>query len=427
MSHSTSHTNWIDVGSAQELAGQTLRSITVGRKPVALSCVGGTFGAISNACNHVGGPLGEGQLDGEYIVCPWHYWKFHRQSGEGEPGYEKDCVPRHEVKLENGRVFVSAEPVTKRNKLPHAPHPLAREPEHHAGPPRVLGISTTAMDAGHPRPSTSEVLLESALAHARTSLGLETRLLKLSALAFRACEGFYSKSAQACTWPCSITQMDPKDQMAEVYEGIVHWADVILVATPIRWGTASSLYHKMVERMNCVQNQITIRDNVLIREGRGLHHHRGPGQRSGRGRRDARLLRRDRLRLSALPLRGPQPRLVGRGHGEQRQVGAGERGVARGHAGAARARRRARPAPAAKPPVHGLDPARRPQGAPRGPTFVAARSDASHGSAASAGPRVVGQREAQRGSAQQRCGRACPGTGVSLAAQEAAAAAAAWR
>jgi nitrite reductase/ring-hydroxylating ferredoxin subunit/multimeric flavodoxin WrbA len=266
MSHSTSHTNWIDVGSAQELAGQTLRSITVGRKPVALSCVGGTFGAISNACNHVGGPLGEGQLDGEYIVCPWHYWKFHRQSGEGEPGYEKDCVPRHEVKLENGRVFVSAEPVTKRNKLPHAPHPLAREPEHHAGPPRVLGISTTAMDAGHPRPSTSEVLLESALAHARTSLGLETRLLKLSALAFRACEGFYSKSAQACTWPCSITQMDPKDQMAEVYEGIVHWADVILVATPIRWGTASSLYHKMVERMNCVQNQITIRDNVLIRD-----------------------------------------------------------------------------------------------------------------------------------------------------------------
>jgi multimeric flavodoxin WrbA len=46
----------------------------------------------------------------------------------------------------------------------------------------------------------------------------------------------------------------------------VHWADVILVSTPIRWGTASSLYHKMVERMNCVQNQITIRDRVLIRD-----------------------------------------------------------------------------------------------------------------------------------------------------------------
>jgi nitrite reductase/ring-hydroxylating ferredoxin subunit/multimeric flavodoxin WrbA len=257
---------WIDVGVALELQKRVLQVVDVGRKPVALSFRNGRFGAIANACNHVGGPLGEGTLDGDYVVCPWHYWKFHHVSGEGEPGYEADRVPRHDVKVEDGRVLVSAEPVTKRNKLPHDPHPLAREPQHHDGPPRVLGISTTAMDAGHPRPSTSEMLLASALEHARTSLGLETRLLKLHELAFRACEGFYSKSAQACTWPCSITQMDPKDQMAAVYEGVVHWADVILVATPIRWGTASSLYHKMVERMNCVQNQITIRDNVLIRD-----------------------------------------------------------------------------------------------------------------------------------------------------------------
>src|SRR5690349_398463 len=45
----------------------------------------------------------------------------------------------------------------------------------------------------------------------------------------------------------------------------VHWADILLIATPIRWGAASSLYYKMVERMNCVQNQITINNKVLIR------------------------------------------------------------------------------------------------------------------------------------------------------------------
>jgi len=26
----------------------------------------------------VGGPLGEGRLNGDYIVCPWHQWTFHR-------------------------------------------------------------------------------------------------------------------------------------------------------------------------------------------------------------------------------------------------------------------------------------------------------------------------------------------------------------
>jgi multimeric flavodoxin WrbA len=59
--------------------------------------------------------------------------------------------------------------------------------------------------------------------------------------------------------------MDPGDQLDAVYEAFVHWADVILVATPIRWGAASSLYYKMVERMNCIQNQITLANRVLLK------------------------------------------------------------------------------------------------------------------------------------------------------------------
>ena len=39
---------------------------------------------------------------------------------------------------------------------------------------------------------------------------------------------------------------------------------MFLVATPIRWGAASSLYFKMIERMNCIQNQFTIAYKVLL-------------------------------------------------------------------------------------------------------------------------------------------------------------------
>jgi hypothetical protein len=39
---------------------------------------------------------------------------------------------------------------------------------------------------------------------------------------------------------------------------------VVLLATPIRWGQAGSLYFRMAERLNCVQNQITIKDRVLL-------------------------------------------------------------------------------------------------------------------------------------------------------------------
>ena len=187
-------------------------------------------------------------------------------TGEGEAGYEADCVPRHEVKVEGGRVLVREEPSTRRNKLPHAAHPLDRDTTRSPGPLRVVGISTTAMHAKFGRYSTSEALLESALEQARSKHGLETRMVKLRDLSFRACEGYYSKSAKACTWPCTISQQDPADGMAEVYENLVFWADVVLVATPIRWGVASSLYFKMAERLNTIQNQITLKERVMLKD-----------------------------------------------------------------------------------------------------------------------------------------------------------------
>lgn len=256
--------DWVDIGAAEELAKTPLQSMTVAGRPLAVSCVDGRFGAVSNACNHVGGPLGRGRLDGDYVVCPWHSWKFHRCDGKGEPGYEADRVPAYPVKVENGRVLVHLSGATKRAKAPHAPHPLARKVERAPGPLRLAGLSTTAMEAANPRFSGSDHLLGHALAAAQKR-GAETRLIRLNDLSFRACEGFYSKAAQACTWPCSITQMDPDDQMDRVYEALVHWADAVVVATPIRWGAASSLYFRMAERLNCVQNAITIRNQVLIR------------------------------------------------------------------------------------------------------------------------------------------------------------------
>jgi nitrite reductase/ring-hydroxylating ferredoxin subunit/multimeric flavodoxin WrbA len=256
---------WQDLGPAKDFEQKLVTEVRLGKTTVAITFHNGEFGAISGVCNHVGGPLGQGTLDGDYVVCPWHHYKFHWRTGEGEPGFEADRVPSYEVRAEGGRLLLRTKPVTTRNKLPHDPFPLARPIRREAGPVRVVGISATVMDRQFPRVSTSELLLQTALDHAEKELGCGTRLLKLDSLKFRNCEGYYSKAAQACTWPCSITQMDPADQMDQVYEALVHWADVVLVATPIRWGAASSLYYKMAERLNCVQNQIAIRDNALIR------------------------------------------------------------------------------------------------------------------------------------------------------------------
>lgn len=256
--------NWQKIDTVANVQKKPLQQLEIAGTKIALSYKDGTFSAISGACNHVGGPLGSGTLEGDYVVCPWHYYKFHRTTGEGEPGYEQDKVPAYSLKIEGDSLWIDLASATKRGHIAHEAHALARSPNREPGPVRIAGISTTVMDLKYPRPSTSEMLLEKALASAQ-SAGLSTRLHKLRELQFRHCEGFYSKSSHACTWPCSITQLDQNDQLDRVYEDLVHWADVILIATPIRWGSASSLYFKMAERLNCIQNQITTHNNHLLK------------------------------------------------------------------------------------------------------------------------------------------------------------------
>jgi nitrite reductase/ring-hydroxylating ferredoxin subunit/multimeric flavodoxin WrbA len=257
---------WHRLGTREELLGRVPFSLKLERQQLAVFLHEDRFRAIGNRCNHRGGPLSEGRVRGEYVMCPWHAWEYSLVTGKGPPGYDEEAVPVFAVEERADGVWVDSDPVSPRRLVKHEPHPLTVLTPRPAGArPRVVGISTTGMDQENPRPSTSELLLEVALAHAATSLGAEPRLIRLRDLAFRPCEGNYSKAAQACTWPCAITERDPGDQLTAVYEGLVQWGDVVLLATPIRWGTASSLYHRMAERLNCVQNQITIHNRALIR------------------------------------------------------------------------------------------------------------------------------------------------------------------
>src|SRR5512134_88534 len=101
---------WHDVGAASELASRPLQQVLAGGTPIALTWQAGEFAAVSGVCNHVGGPLGTGTLDGDYIVCPWHAWKFHRVTGSGEPGFEADQIPVHACRVVDGRVEINAKP-----------------------------------------------------------------------------------------------------------------------------------------------------------------------------------------------------------------------------------------------------------------------------------------------------------------------------
>src|SRR5262245_53543176 len=58
------------------------KTISLGEKTVAVFNVAGTYYAIDNTCLHRGGPLAEGELEGCFVTCPWHGWRFDVRSGE---------------------------------------------------------------------------------------------------------------------------------------------------------------------------------------------------------------------------------------------------------------------------------------------------------------------------------------------------------
>ncbi len=50
-------------------------------KTLAVFNVDGTFHVMDNTCVHRGGPLGEGDVEGSVVTCPWHGWQFDMTTG----------------------------------------------------------------------------------------------------------------------------------------------------------------------------------------------------------------------------------------------------------------------------------------------------------------------------------------------------------
>jgi nitrite reductase (NADH) small subunit/3-phenylpropionate/trans-cinnamate dioxygenase ferredoxin subunit len=87
--------NFIPIAHIEDLPPGTCKSIETKDRSIALFNLDGHIYALDNTCPHAGGPLGEGTIEGEHIVCPWHGWKFHIPTGVCQknptPGWNVVC------------------------------------------------------------------------------------------------------------------------------------------------------------------------------------------------------------------------------------------------------------------------------------------------------------------------------------------------
>src|SRR5207247_3676113 len=97
----------------------------------------------------------------------------------------EEPVPSFAVEERADGVYVQTPPVMPRKLVKHKPsHLLDAHPRPAGAPPRVLGISTTAMDEANPRFSTSDALLDHAMDMA-SELAADTQLIRLRHLPFQ--------------------------------------------------------------------------------------------------------------------------------------------------------------------------------------------------------------------------------------------------
>src|SRR5437867_607544 len=97
---------FIAVAETSEVPPGTSKVVVVAGHLVALFNVDGAYYALSGVCLHRGGPVGEGELDGEVVTCPWHGWQYDVRTGRNllNPTARLSQFP---VKVEDGRVLVA--------------------------------------------------------------------------------------------------------------------------------------------------------------------------------------------------------------------------------------------------------------------------------------------------------------------------------
>jgi nitrite reductase/ring-hydroxylating ferredoxin subunit/DMSO/TMAO reductase YedYZ heme-binding membrane subunit len=97
---------WVRVCAADDIAeGRAKIARLSGEERVAVFRQDGKLSAISNACAHQNGPLGEGRVIDCFVTCPWHGFQYDVRTGQS-PAPFTEKIPTYNIALRDGAVYV---------------------------------------------------------------------------------------------------------------------------------------------------------------------------------------------------------------------------------------------------------------------------------------------------------------------------------
>ena len=95
--------------AVSEIKEKRARIICLSGERVAIFKYDGKISAVSNACQHQNGPLGEGKVVDGCITCPWHGYQYTPETGASPPPFTEK-IPTFNVRVQRGEIFIDPRP-----------------------------------------------------------------------------------------------------------------------------------------------------------------------------------------------------------------------------------------------------------------------------------------------------------------------------
>jgi nitrite reductase (NADH) small subunit len=98
---------WVRVTRCADVPLREGRAVTLAGREIAIFNLGDRFMATDNQCPHQGGPLCDGIVAGDSVVCPLHAWKVRLDSGTVErPAPNDACIATYPTRVDEGIVWL---------------------------------------------------------------------------------------------------------------------------------------------------------------------------------------------------------------------------------------------------------------------------------------------------------------------------------
>jgi nitrite reductase (NADH) small subunit/3-phenylpropionate/trans-cinnamate dioxygenase ferredoxin subunit len=98
---------FVRVAGLSEVPQGEMKVVELDGEQVVLANVDGQIYAFGGACTHKGGPLGEGELEGDTVICPLHGGEFNVKSGEAISPPPESSIPSYQVQVEGNDIKIT--------------------------------------------------------------------------------------------------------------------------------------------------------------------------------------------------------------------------------------------------------------------------------------------------------------------------------